>query len=456
MALSAASVWEVRTTGNDTNGGAFVAGAAGTDYSQQSAKNPNGGTDGSSVLAVAIGTTTITCADANFGTTIVGNIVYFAGGTGTIAGQWRQVTARASATSITIDQAIAASTGMTMNVGGALLSPSIAAGNYVASNTIWVRAGTYTISSTSANTAGGIVSLGNGACRFEGYNSVRGDLGTPPLLQVASSGVTSVAVLATATTSSRHSIRNINIDGQSKATIRGVNDTRGANFAYITAQNCTNNGILLAGGGAAFNCYAIGCSGVQGAITGGFQLIGCVARNNTVTGFLAVGPCCFCISAGNTGASSDGFQANSSANFMSNCVAYKNGRSGFLEGNGLGGQYFSCIAEGNTSSGYAVPTNGSLVLLKNCAGFNTTNISGNSVIQDPTLIAYTASAFVDGDNGNFVLNSNAAAGMLLRSLGWPGTFLGINTTAYQDIGAAQHQDLPPIINQIINRYVGAD
>lgn len=34
MALSSATVFEVRTTGADTNGGGFVAGAAGTDYSQ--------------------------------------------------------------------------------------------------------------------------------------------------------------------------------------------------------------------------------------------------------------------------------------------------------------------------------------------------------------------------------------------------------------------------------------
>jgi hypothetical protein len=35
MALPTTTVIEVRTTGNDSNGGGFVAGASGTDYSQQ-------------------------------------------------------------------------------------------------------------------------------------------------------------------------------------------------------------------------------------------------------------------------------------------------------------------------------------------------------------------------------------------------------------------------------------
>ena len=53
MALSANSVFEVRTAGNDTNGGGFVTGAAGTDYSQQDAKN-TAGSDISTTDAVAL------------------------------------------------------------------------------------------------------------------------------------------------------------------------------------------------------------------------------------------------------------------------------------------------------------------------------------------------------------------------------------------------------------------
>jgi len=62
-AISVNSVFEVRTAGNDTNGGGFVTGAAGTDYSQQDANNTVGA-DISTTDAVAAGTTTITSITA--------------------------------------------------------------------------------------------------------------------------------------------------------------------------------------------------------------------------------------------------------------------------------------------------------------------------------------------------------------------------------------------------------
>ena len=64
MALSANTVLEVRNGGSDTNGGGFVTGAAGTDWSQQDAAQYSV-TDG-----VTAGTTTITSATANFGTDV--------------------------------------------------------------------------------------------------------------------------------------------------------------------------------------------------------------------------------------------------------------------------------------------------------------------------------------------------------------------------------------------------
>src|SRR5918993_643506 len=60
-------------TAPPANGGGFVAGATGTDYSQQDAPQV-AVTD-----AVANGTTTITSDAAAFATTHVGNIIYLAG-----------------------------------------------------------------------------------------------------------------------------------------------------------------------------------------------------------------------------------------------------------------------------------------------------------------------------------------------------------------------------------------
>ena len=83
MAIGAACVWEVRTTGNDTNGGGYAGG--GTDWSQQDSAQYSV-TDG-----VTAGTTTITSATANFGTDVVGNVMYVQGGTGSVTAGWYQI-----------------------------------------------------------------------------------------------------------------------------------------------------------------------------------------------------------------------------------------------------------------------------------------------------------------------------------------------------------------------------
>ena len=90
MALAAACVWEVRTTGASTNGGGFKTGASGTDWSQQ-ATAQYAVADG-----VTNGTTTITSATANFGTDVVGNLIYVSGGTGSITADWYEITATTS------------------------------------------------------------------------------------------------------------------------------------------------------------------------------------------------------------------------------------------------------------------------------------------------------------------------------------------------------------------------
>ena len=57
----------------------FVTGASGTDHTLQDAAQYSV-TDG-----VTNGTTTITSATANFGTDVVGNLMYVHGGTGIVA-----------------------------------------------------------------------------------------------------------------------------------------------------------------------------------------------------------------------------------------------------------------------------------------------------------------------------------------------------------------------------------
>lgn len=436
MALSANTVWEVRTAGNDTNGGGFVAGASGTDYSQQDSKN-TAGSDISTTDAVANGTTTITSATANFGTTIVGNIVYFQGGTGSIAAVWRQVTARASTTSITIDASIASSTGMTMNIGGALASLGMVGASIVANNKVYIKTGTYSVTSASTNVAAGCYAASAANVLIEGYSTTRGDLVSPPTLQA--SGISTFTLL-TMPSNGDIRVNSLILDGASLTSSRGLGGNRG--IAYLVkAINCTNGGIVQVSNTVVLEaCSATGCSTAV-AIQAN-QCYGCEAYSNTIGGFASTSAAVFdrCLSYANSGASSDGFSVGSSPSRFINCVAYNNGRHGFTSSsNSISA--VNCIAEAQTA-GSAVGFNltGQAGLLK-CAVFNnTTNVAANTTATFKNIgqITGTASFFVNPGSGNFALNTNANGGGLARAAGYPGTFPATTTVGFLDVGGAEH------------------
>src|ERR1700693_2557717 len=117
MSLSASTVWEVRPgVGSDTNGGGYVTGAGGTDYSQQNSKNSSG-SNISTTDGVGAGSTTITSALAAFTSAIVGNIIYF-------DGAWYEVVTFSNSTTIIVDRNTTSGSGKTLNIGGALATIS--------------------------------------------------------------------------------------------------------------------------------------------------------------------------------------------------------------------------------------------------------------------------------------------------------------------------------------------
>lgn len=439
MALPANSVFEVRTAGNDTNGGGFVTGSTGTDYSQQDAKN-TAGADISTTDGVGNGTTTFTSATANFGTTIVGNIIYLQGGTGALVASRYRVTARASTTSITLDRAVAAGTGITMNIGGAFASLGIVGSTtatiLVDGNKIFIKAGTYSITSATANVSNGRLSKGQ-VVYIEGYQTTRGDLGTQPVLQV--SGVASFAVI---TLINMGVIKNIKIDGASLTGIRGF-DLNGQDIIVYKciAINCKDSGFV--GGGAPtrfYYCIATGCA-TQPAFSGG-KLFNCVAHANTSTGFMGIVAAHHCIAYGNTGATTDGFNSITTGEMFVNCVSYANGRDGFRI-DGANTLLLNCIAESNTGVGFNLGSNPVGGQLYNCAGFSAgTNLTlgTGSFVSSTGFVTGTGSFFTNAASGDFSLNATAGRGLALRAAALPGLFPVGLTTGYLDIGAAQHQD----------------
>lgn len=432
-ALSANTVWEVRTAGAATNGGGFVTGAAGTDWSQQNAAQYSV-TDG-----VTAGTTTITSATANFGTDVVGNIMYVAGGTGAVAADWYQITARASSLSITVDRStgLTAGTGVTLIIGGALSDPAIFAGKLVTGNTVHQKSGTYSLTSATQNVAGGCPSFALANGRWIGYQTTRGDYGTKPLMQA--SGI-STATLFDITNAAF--VSNIKVDGASLTAIRGVASGSTSTLYRVEAVNCTNSGIISSGSNKSWaSCFASGCTTAGGALNANSvvtNMHGCVAADNTVAGFgNAQAFSLFCLADSNAGASTDGW---STIFFGLNCVSYGSGRDGMRTATSL--TLINCIVESNT--GYGVNNSGAAVnnTLINCAGYNNTSGFHNAIptLGQINLIAGSASFFVDAPNGNFALNTTAGGGALARAAGIPGVFPGGLTTGYLDVGAAQHQD----------------
>lgn len=301
--------------------------------------------------------------------------------------------------------------------------------------------GTYTRSAT------GTVAFANGTAAaiilITGANSSGTVDGTRPTIQASAGSITLLSI-----TGSHISVRYLIADGNNQSSVTGI--SLGSTYERAMnckAVNCTNVGINVSGSNEVFAafCEASGCSGTAGFSVGG-RAFYCEAYGNTTHGFtmgqgsLAVG----CISSGNTGGSSDGFNCTSVGYFVFNSVAYGNGRNGFdLTGNAGFGSYLSnCLSVGNTSEGYGTNAVKAGAFLQNCAGYN--NTSGNyNATNLPNVSNFqnlSGNPFTNAGSGDFSINNTAGAGAQLRAAGYPGLLPRGTTTGYSDIGAVQHQD----------------
>lgn len=440
MAISAATVFEVRTTGSDTAcSGGFVAGASGTDYSQQNAAQYSlTGLTSSGVGNVILSAT----ASAD----MVGNLINITAGTNFTLGEF-QITAVSLGVSITCstnNAGASVTTGVgaagTAVIGGAFISPGFASAQIVAANSVHIKSGTYTISNGTAKTSGGPVSDTLGA-NWYGYQTTRFDFGTQPLLQVAASGVTAITIFSQ-TGGTATNIQNIGFDGQSKTSITGFSSSRGNQCYRLYALNCTVIGISP-GSGTYLSCYATGCSGTAAfSVTSSTALFACQSYSSTTVGFLVSGfaSLTVCVAYSNSGATSDGFQTSGFPVLQfTNCTAYGNGRAGFRIAAG-GGFLVNCVAESNTGKGFDTNSTAQVAFnLKTCAGFgNSVNVDASFTGQNMGFITYTSTAFISSTN--FALNTTVGGGASLRATGFPGTFPNGLTTGFIDVGAVQHAD----------------
>ncbi len=428
MALSAATVWEVRPTNGTANaGGGFVTGASGTDRSQQNAVQ-TAFTD--LVLAT---TTTLTSAAFPFGAADVGNILAITGGTGFTVGLYQIVSV--SVVTATIDRVggTAASTGGTGNLGGARsgfsngTTPLQGSGVTAAGNKIYVKQEAWNEAMSWAQAGGAAASI-----VIEGYKTTRGDgnvQANQPINNRASAAGDAITLTASnvvlrylQATAAGDSGFNISIFRvrcefckSFSNTGKGFKSTVADSNVLIgcEANNNTSNGVGPSFGGTAIGLYSHD-NGAAGVTSNGssYSLSFCIVDNNVGGGIIVNGTESKHWNNtvdGNTGATADGIAFDTP---FVNVIVLNN----IFSNNGRDGARSST----NASPIYADYNN-----YFGNAGVARTNFptGANDSTLDPT--------FTDRAGGNFAIGTN------LKALGFPGAFPAALSTGYLDIGAVQ-------------------
>jgi parallel beta helix pectate lyase-like protein len=471
-AISVSTAWEVRpTVGASTNGGGFVAGATGTDISQFNNKNAaacsscqSSTANLSTADAVANGTTTITSATAAFSAAIVGNIIYFQGGTGSIAAVRKQVTVFTNATTITIDSAIAASVTMTMNIGGALDTITTSLLFNTAGNIIFVKAtGTNTITASIVLNNNQTPSATVPMSQIIGYTTTRTDNGRATIQASTNSGITMLGG-----GNAGWVIRNFVLDCNSLTTCTSLGPNFYTEVSNVKAMNFTSCGLCAGQGGSN------GSTTTDSEITGGVS--GCIAGIENTSGLSSIernwihdNSCLgilsndstsilFNVISNNVGVTTDGIQTGSSRGLtIMNNTIYKSGRHGInvAQGElGIGGNIRNNILSDNGGFGivganvagwpaqpwwdgnfYFNNTSGTRHFMDDTGTVNP--INGAAPYVNTLDVIGSATPFTSAGTNNYTLNSTAGGGAAAKGTASPGALPGLSQTGSMSFGALQ-------------------
>lgn len=297
MAFLATMQWDVRTSGSDSNGGGFdpTAGVPGTDYSQQNSPQVTY-TD-----LVIDGTTNTKCTSAAFPFTSahVGNVINITSGTGFTVQRVQIISVSAAVATCDKSLGTLSSTGGNGKLGGGLLTIPTAAGLMVSGNRMWIKSGTYTLTSVVSLTAYNNIFIA-------GYGTTHGDFGTPPLI-TTSTNSTKLFRTGSGDNTARLAYNFINLHMSNTASVRdkgveamngnapgifyrcqligfseAIGKDSGATFApFLHLEeteigNCTVNGAITTSDQIiAINCYIhdITFNGIQAGTGGGLMVL---------------------------------------------------------------------------------------------------------------------------------------------------------------------------------------
>jgi hypothetical protein len=458
-AISNLVQWEVRSTGNDSNGGGFRAGASGTDYSQQDAPQVSTATGANN------NSTTFTDSSAPFTSAMVGNIIQVSAASVSVGCPafpvFREVTAFTNSSTITIDALICTgnSSGMTYRLGGgfATVQKGLTALS-IADQWVWIKKGTYNLS--VGLTVPTLTAVESGT-RIVGYNATHNDnplVGSGNQPTIASNGA-AINILTIAQTGWRIEYLTLDCSGGT-AGLRGLllNSATVVTVYGVKILNCSSQGII--GDGAyiqIFNSEVTGCGGAYAIDVLGNQntIAGSYIHDNTGGGvkYNLTARVVNNIIANNIGASGDGAVV-SAASTVTNNVFYANGRDGLrLEQNAADGQNLwvrNNIFDGNIGYGINITTasitKGGPGIAYNGFRNNTAGNSNANLTLGATNIlnaSFSGSPFTNAAGADWSLNSTAGAGALLRNAGWPTAALAGLTnpvSSKPDIGVYRHVD----------------
>lgn len=328
-------------------------------------------------------------------------------------------------------------TGSDSNAGtsepAAFASLGKACATAVSGDNIYVKSGTYTLTSTTNNANGGRFTVATGV-RVEGYNTTVGDLGTAPVISAGT--LTSFTMCTVNATFNGRSAQLINLEfnGQSNSSVIGVNITANytQNIRRVAVVNCTTGFSGSGGQTCVANCAAITCGT---GFLNIYMAFGCIARTCTSFGFDGIKNAAHSLAINN---GNSGFRANNiiGTSYL-NCVSHGNTNYGFEITYDIG-LIANCLATSNTSHGYSLGggNNNSMTAINNANWSNTSGANRYTQTAEIGKIDLTANPYTDSTNLDFTLNNTSGGGALLRSAGFPGAIIRSNSGSV-DVGAFQ-------------------
>lgn len=437
-AVSTTTQWDVRTTGNDTNGGGYDPSVSvpGTDYSQQDSPQYTF-TD----LVIGGTTTQFTSALNPVVAGMVGNVINITGGSGCTTGRYLMLSQSGGTATMDRSMGTAAST-CTAKLGGAFLTLSGAVTSTNENQVINIKAGTYTLTSQL------VLDNDNRGQKFIGYGTTHFDDGTKPLVTTA----TNTTILFSVQFGSVAPVyfRNISFSNTASTRAAGISNGYAQTGITLTVDRCIFDGfsVALDRQPSQFETISVIASEIKNSTTYGIRqsnkihLVGSYLHDNTNASGAAVlmegGASLYAAFNVFSGNAFGVYTSTSPFGILVNNTFYNNSQHAIDLTSEASFLIANNIFYGNVNALTVSTANGAEST--NAFG-NNSNANRTGTFNPPSTyagdITLTADPFTNKAAGDFSLNNTAGGGAALRQTARPGAFAGGTTTGYLDVGAVQ-------------------